>query len=62
MLTSSIAIVGNNGVGKSTMLKMLTGEEVPTRGEVRRNHRLRIGTYSQHAADQVSVVPWASGL
>lgn len=52
-LTSRIAIVGNNGVGKSTMLKLLTGEIPPTKGEVRRNHRLRIGIYSQHAADQV---------
>ena len=24
----------------------------PTRGEVRRNHRLRIGRFGQHAADQ----------
>ena len=45
--------MGNNGVGKSTMLKLLTGDNDPTQGEVRRNHRLRIGVYNQHAAEQV---------
>lgn len=30
----SIGIVGNNGAGKSTMLKMITGVSFPTEGEV----------------------------
>ena len=50
---ASIAIVGNNGVGKSTLLKLLTGEISPTEGEVKINHRLRIGIYNQHSADQL---------
>lgn len=52
-LICRIAIVGNNGVGKSTLLKLLTGEIAPTRGEVKKNHRLRIGTYNQHSAEQL---------
>ena len=52
-MDSRIAIVGNNGVGKSTFLKLLTGENDPTTGEVRRNHRLRIGVYNQHSSDQL---------
>ena len=32
---------------------MLTGENEPTRGEVRRNHALRIGVYNQHSAEQL---------
>lgn len=48
-----VAVVGNNGVGKSTMLKLLIGDIKPTLGEVRKNHRLRIGVYNQHSAEQL---------
>ncbi|CAF2049347.1 unnamed protein product [Rotaria magnacalcarata] len=51
-MTSRIAIVGPNGVGKSTFLKLLMGVIEPTRGEIRRNHRLRIGRFDQHAGEQ----------
>lgn len=39
-LSSRIAIVGPNGVGKSTFLKLLVGDLSPNRGELIRNHRL----------------------
>lgn len=39
-MSSRIAIVGPNGVGKSTFLKLLMGELEPIQGEVRKNHRL----------------------
>lgn len=39
-LNSRVAIVGPNGVGKSTFLKLLVGELSPVRGELIRNHRL----------------------
>ena len=42
---SRISIVGPNGVGKSTFLKLLIGECGPTQGEMRKNHRVRIGYY-----------------
>lgn len=41
-MNSRIAIVGPNGVGKSTFLKLLMGELEPVQGEVRKNHRLVI--------------------
>lgn len=53
-MSSRVAIVGPNGVGKSTFLKMLTGALQPTEGEVQKNHRLRIGKYDQHSADQLN--------
>ncbi|CAD5115951.1 DgyrCDS4881 [Dimorphilus gyrociliatus] len=52
-LDSRIAIVGPNGVGKSTFLKLLVGDLEPLTGEQRKNHRLRIGKYDQHSADQL---------
>jgi len=39
-MSSRVAIVGPNGVGKSTFLKLLTGDLSPAKGEVRKNHRL----------------------
>lgn len=39
-MNSRVAIVGPNGVGKSTFLKLLTGDLAPQKGEQRRNHRL----------------------
>ncbi|CAL1545593.1 unnamed protein product [Lymnaea stagnalis] len=54
-MNSRVAIVGPNGVGKSTFLKLLTGEILPQTGERRKNHRLRIGKYDQHSADQLNL-------
>ncbi|XP_038063471.1 ATP-binding cassette sub-family F member 1-like [Patiria miniata] len=54
-MESRIAIVGPNGVGKSTLLKLLKGDLQPLSGEMRKNHRLRIGFYSQHSADQLDL-------
>lgn len=39
-LNSRIAIVGPNGVGKSTFLKLLMGDLTPRKGELSKNHRL----------------------
>lgn len=54
-MSSRISIVGPNGIGKSTLVKLIEGELTPLEGEVRRNQRLRIGKYSQHFVDKVGV-------
>ncbi|CAB1097949.1 ABC [Ectocarpus sp. CCAP 1310/34] len=43
-----VAIVGPNGVGKSTLLNLLSGKLEPSSGEVTRHRHLRIGRYDQH--------------
>ena len=42
-----IGIVGNNGVGKSTLLKLLLGELVANRGSVKLGTNLEIGYFDQ---------------
>jgi len=54
-MASRVAIVGPNGVGKSSFLKMLTAKVDLLDGEVIRNPRLRIGFYNQHSADQLTL-------
>ncbi|KAJ2962338.1 hypothetical protein NQZ79_g2466 [Umbelopsis isabellina] len=48
-LGSRVAVLGANGAGKSTMIKLLTGEMVPQEGVVWRHPNLRIGYVAQHA-------------
>ncbi len=42
-----IALVGKNGAGKSTMLKIITGEQLPTSGTVARQADITIGYLPQ---------------
>ena len=47
-----MAVIGGNGVGKSTLMKLLMGELAPQRGEVRWSENASIGYFAQdHAAD-----------
>ncbi|CAN1306745.1 ABC transporter F family member 4 [Linum perenne] len=50
-----VAIVGPNGAGKSTLLNLLAGDLVPTEGESRRSQKLRVGRYSQHFVDLLTM-------
>jgi ATP-binding cassette subfamily F protein 3 len=46
-----IALVGPNGVGKSTMLKMVAGTEKPTSGIVDVNPKTIVNYFAQHQAE-----------
>ncbi|KAF1811456.1 elongation factor 3 [Eremomyces bilateralis CBS 781.70] len=48
-LGSRIAVIGPNGAGKSTLVNVLTGELLPTTGEVYHHENIRIAYIKQHA-------------
>ena len=43
-----IGVVGNNGVGKSTLLRLLTGELQPQSGSMKWGVNIEVGYFSQH--------------
>jgi ATP-binding cassette, subfamily F, member 3 len=50
-LTSRIAVLGANGMGKTTLLNLIMGKLKPLGGSVTINSGLRIGHFTQHSAD-----------
>ena len=48
-LGSRIAVIGPNGAGKSTLINVLTGELLPTTGDVYTHENIRIAYIKQHA-------------
>ncbi|CAG8119824.1 unnamed protein product [Penicillium salamii] len=48
-LGSRIAVIGANGAGKSTLVNVLTGELIPTSGDVYQHENIRIAYIKQHA-------------
>jgi ATP-binding cassette subfamily F protein 3 len=53
-----VALVGPNGGGKTTLLRILIGEEEPTGGAVMRMGNIRIGYLPQHAELSGGETPW----
>ncbi|MGZ3633897.1 MAG: ABC-F family ATP-binding cassette domain-containing protein [Parachlamydiaceae bacterium] len=48
-----IAIIGKNGRGKSTILKLLAGELIPDEGSIKRSENLKIGYFGQTNIDRL---------
>ena len=49
-----IAILGANGNGKSTLMRLLAGRLAPLAGEARRPARLGVGYFAQHQMEELS--------
>jgi ATP-binding cassette subfamily F protein 3 len=56
---AKIALVGDNGEGKTTLLRILVGLEEPTSGQVTRMKNLRIGYLPQGAELHGAETSWA---
>ncbi|HOG04316.1 MAG TPA: ATP-binding cassette domain-containing protein, partial [Accumulibacter sp.] len=60
-----LAIIGENGVGKSTLLKLLMAELTPQRGTIKWAEKARHGYYAQdHAQDfssDTNLTDWIAG-
>ncbi len=48
-----IGVIGNNGRGKSTLLKMLAGKLNPDSGRIELGHQVEIGYFPQNHADVI---------
>lgn len=59
-----VAVIGPNGIGKTTLLRTLVGELVPDAGSVKWSENANIGYFAQdHAADfavELNVFEWMS--
>ena len=59
-----LAVIGENGVGKSTLLKLMMGELTPQFGSIKWTEKARLGYYAQdHAEDfksDTSLTEWVS--
>jgi ATPase subunit of ABC transporter with duplicated ATPase domains len=59
-----IAVIGPNGIGKSTLLKCLVGDLKPSAGTVKWSENAQLGYYAQdHAADfekDMNLIDWMS--
>jgi len=54
-LDSRVALVGPNGAGKTTLVKLMSGELQPTLGDIRPHGHLKIGRFTQHFVDVLTL-------
>ena len=59
-----VAVIGTNGVGKTSLLKVLTGEEAPDTGSVRRGETVDISCFPQDPGEwlqsDTTILDWLS--
>merc|ERR1712048_1498048 len=56
-LVSRVGVCGKNGEGKSTAIKLLTGENIPQLGSVYKHPSVRLGYLAQHSFDTINDHP-----
>ncbi len=54
-MADRIALLGANGNGKSTLVKLLSGKLDAMAGELDRDNKLRVGYFAQHQSDEMDV-------
>jgi ATP-binding cassette subfamily F protein 3 len=52
---SRLVLLGENGNGKTTLVKLLVGELQPSHGEVKIDPACRVAVVNQHHADQIDL-------
>src|SRR3954470_17875154 len=50
-----VAVIGLNGKGKTTLLKLLAGETAPDNGQVTLGHNVQLGYFAQHHTEELDV-------
>src|SRR5881394_3225997 len=50
-----IALLGSNGNGKSTLVKLLAGKLAPFSGHITRAEKLSVGYFAQHQVDELDI-------
>ena len=50
-----VALLGANGNGKSTLMKLLAGRLEPLSGQITKPDKLRVGYFAQHQADELDI-------
>jgi len=54
-METKVALIGSNGIGKSTLLKLMLGEIEPISGMVKKNQKVRVSRFTQHHVDQLDL-------
>ncbi len=50
-----LGVLGRNGEGKSTLIKLIAGENQPTAGQIIASEHLRVGYFSQHQVEYLNL-------
>ena len=56
-LSSRVGLLSGNGVGKSSSIKVLTGENIPQIGETYKHPSVRLGYIAQHSFETLDLHP-----